>query len=81
MTKMRIVAISDSRIWVQKWNETHNLWKQEVMNAGDFETMMKEEYPLFWNEYLNSDCNTTPTAYFYGYGQTGKYNEETFVFC
>lgn len=82
MTKMRIVGSNRGRVaFVQKYNEAYRLWTQERMNANEFEQMMRNEYPLFWNIYVNSDCDRTPIDFFYDYGQTGNPNEDTFVFC
>lgn len=82
MTKMRIVGNNRGSVaFVQKYDNANREWTQERMNANEFEQMMRNEYPLFWSIYVNSDCDRTPIDFFYDYGQTGAYNEDTFVFC
>ena len=78
MKQMRIVGLSPSisKIWVQKLNGKE--WKQEIMNENEFIEMMKNEFPLHWGDYLNSDCTKNVMDFYYNYGQEGQ--EEIFVF-
>lgn len=80
--RMRIVGINAAKIWVQKYNDKKQAWEQTIMSHEDFEKMMKNEYPVFYRKYENSESNKNAANFFYNYSETDemKRKGEAFVF-
>lgn len=50
MTKfyMRIVAVSEDRLWVQKWSDRYYHVTQSILFSDDLMEMICEEFPEYW---------------------------------
>lgn len=79
--KMRIVGLNGNRIFVQKMIR-HNEWMQKPMRFDDFRTMMKECYPGYYQEYLESGTDKKIQDYFWHYGETEEMrrNGDAYIF-
>lgn len=72
--QMRIVGLNSSSIVIQK-KDGNNSWNQAKVSNSDFDKMMKEGYPDFYDEYQAATKNgirLSAAEYFYHYGETDE---------
>lgn len=65
---MRIVALNDSKVWVQ--GNVDGEWKQATINRKAFETMMHISFPQYVEEYATSHTDKDMADFFYHYRET-----------
>ena len=67
-TAMRIVALTDSEVWVQSL--LNGKWEQLKISYRAFEVMMQISFPQYVEDYALRNNGETMVDFFYHYGET-----------
>ena len=78
--EMRIVGITDNRVWVQ--GKKDGKWHQTIVDKTAFEVMMRMSFPRYVEEYAMSNTDKDMADFFYHYGETEsmKRKGEAYIF-